>query len=204
LPNPESFIAEACRIIDKVLYSSKQADRRSQGVTLILDDSDGLAYTSHATIHLSLGWISEHAARRDVHASAYEFKGVILHELTHVLQFDGGGSAPWWFIEGLADYVRLSGGFGAKHWKREGEGGSWEDGYDTTAVFFNWLNTSLGEEVLQTMNHRLERKPWDGAWWAEITGRTIKQLWHTYKNGTKLDVAIIAESTLKVQLKLSS
>lgn len=44
-----------------------------------------------------------------------EIEGVLCHEMVHVVQEDGEGTAPGWWIEGLADWVRLEGGLGAKH-----------------------------------------------------------------------------------------
>lgn len=53
-----------------------------------------------------------------VNDARYELTGVLTHELCHLVQFDGQGTAPWWFVEGLADFVRLLAGQAARHWRR--------------------------------------------------------------------------------------
>ncbi len=104
--------------------------------------------------------------------------------------------------------MRLRGGLGATHWKKEGEGGGWEDGYDTTAVFFNWIQRELGD-VLQEINARLDTRKWDDGWWQEITGSSIQALWKTYKKKTTkggedtTPPAVPTEGVLKVFLAIS-
>jgi hypothetical protein len=79
---------------------------------------------------------------REIEDATKEFKGVLLHELTHALQHDGFGSTPSWFTESIADWIRLRNGLGPRHWKRCGEGDrekGWETGYDVGAWFLDWL-----------------------------------------------------------------
>ena len=117
---------------------------RFQLLHLRLSPEPGLAYTSSGTLTLSLQWLDTlrtqvlDSKMRDVDATR-EIKGVIIHELTHAIQRDGFGSTPGWLVESIADYVRLQSGLGARHWKRPGEGGKWEEGYDTGARFLGWL-----------------------------------------------------------------
>ncbi|KAI9731176.1 MAG: hypothetical protein M1834_005369 [Cirrosporium novae-zelandiae] len=46
----------------------------------------------------------------------HEILGVLTHEVVHTLQFNGKGSAPGGFIEGVADFVRLRAGLAPAHW----------------------------------------------------------------------------------------
>lgn len=85
---------------------------------------------------------------REIEDATKEFKGVLLHELTHALQHDGFGSTPSWFTESIADWIRLRNGLGPRHWKKAGEGNSekgWETGYDVGAWFLDYL---VGEGVV--------------------------------------------------------
>jgi hypothetical protein len=85
---------------------------------------------------------------REIEDATKEFKGVLLHELTHALQHDGFGSTPSWFTESIADWIRLRNVLGPRHWKRAGEGDKnkgWETGYDVGAWFLDYL---VGEGVV--------------------------------------------------------
>eukprot|EP00158_Paraphelidium_tribonemae_P001203 Partr_v1_DN24107_c1_g2_i1_m71025 putative PBSP domain-containing protein len=93
---------------------------------------------------LNAAYIFKHALGKSVTApdeekGYYEMMGVLIHEFTHLSQYDnstnGGG-----IIEGIADYVRLKSGFGAKHWREvRHEGKQWHCGYSDTAYFLTWL-----------------------------------------------------------------
>lgn len=87
----------------------------------------GVAYTTgdaaHKEIHLSADYVGGLEAGA---AAAREIEGVVLHEMVHVWQCDGGGTAPGGLVEGLADWVRLRGGYAPEHWSRGGE--AWDDG----------------------------------------------------------------------------
>lgn len=85
---------------------------------------------------------------REIEDATKEFKGVLLHELTHALQHDGYGSTPSWFTESIADWIRLRNGLGPRHWKKAGEGDvhkGYETGYDVGAWFLDYL---VGEGVV--------------------------------------------------------
>jgi hypothetical protein len=85
---------------------------------------------------------------REIEDATKEFKGVLLHELTHALQHDGYGTTPTWFTESIADWIRLRNGLGPGHWKKCGEGNrekGWETGYDVGAWFLDYL---VGEGVV--------------------------------------------------------
>ena len=90
----------------------------------------GVAYTTgtdldndHKELHFSLNYIANNGG-----VSRDEILGVICHELVHCFQWAANGTCPGGLIEGVADWVRLRAGLGAKHWKREA-GGKWDGGY---------------------------------------------------------------------------
>ena len=62
--------------------------------------------------------------------------------MVHTIQHDGFGSTPMWFIEGIADYVRLLARLDPPHWKSAGQANrerGWETGYDVVAWFLCYL-----------------------------------------------------------------
>ncbi|KAK4683600.1 hypothetical protein P7C73_g6638, partial [Tremellales sp. Uapishka_1] len=137
------------RYIHTALYGPTTAPLwRNQSIHLILDDAyDGLAETGGGEIKLSLKWVdgirsSVERGEKGRAEAVNEFKGVLLHELVHTIQYDGGGTAPGWFIESLADYLRLQARLGPPHWRLAGQGRrerGWEEAYDAGARFFAWL-----------------------------------------------------------------
>lgn len=75
-----------------------------------------------------------------------EIEGVLIHEITHGYQYEpqgaGGyesGTDFYGFIEGLADYVRYVVGFTPVSKRKAG--GNWNDGYNTSAFFIDWLHS---------------------------------------------------------------
>lgn len=151
----------------------------TRSVTLILEDMDGVAYTKgmdldndHKEIHLSMGYVK--GIRRapapaepvtattststttggDV-AGAYEIEGVLVHELVHCFQYNGKGKCPGGLVEGIADWVRLSARLGAPHWKRGTVPDRWDQGYERTAYFLDWLEGKFGRGTVRRMNEAL-------------------------------------------------
>ena len=96
-------------------------------LTIILSDSPdcGVAHTTDGTITLSSRYIASRTvsfaeggntpADELWKRTRTEIEGVLCHELVHVVQEDGDGSAPGWWIEGVADWVRMKAGLGAGH-----------------------------------------------------------------------------------------
>lgn len=150
----------------------------TRSVTLFLEDMDGVAYTKgmdldgdHKEIHLSMGYVK--GIRRapapsappatstngghgggDV-AGAYEIEGVLVHELVHCFQYNGRGKCPGGLVEGIADWVRLNARLGAPHWRRDTVPERWDQGYERTAYFLDWLEGRFGRGTVRRMNEAL-------------------------------------------------
>ncbi|KAI1495882.1 peptidase of plants and bacteria-domain-containing protein [Biscogniauxia marginata] len=160
---------------------------------------DGVAYTTgidldpaqHKEIHLSLRYVAGIAppSRR-----APEIAGVVLHELVHCYQWNGRGAAPGGLIEGVADWVRLGAGLAPPHWKRPGggeDGGEdagerWDAGYQRTAFFLEYLEGRFGAGTVRRLNEKLRVERYEEkAFWTELLGGPVGQLWEDYKESLK-------------------
>jgi hypothetical protein len=182
IPDPARFLTTTHASIRRILDPSNRLPVRYRGITLTFSEEEGLADTQGDVITLSIPWLRSWALRNDVQGAAHEFKGVIAHELVHVVQYDGRGTAAWWFIEGLADYVRLRVGLAPSHWAGRGAGESWEEGYEATAHFFGWLDEQRGARgLLVRVNASLAREEWMDGWFDEGTGLSVGTLWRVYK-----------------------
>lgn len=149
----------------------------TRSVTLVLEDMPGVAYTKgteldddHKEIHLSMGYVkgirraaagpttttsSSGGGRGGDPAGAHEIEGVLVHELVHCYQHNGRGACPGGLVEGVADWVRLSAGLGPPHWRRGTVPDRWDQGYERTAYFLDWLEGRFGRGTVRRINEAL-------------------------------------------------
>ena len=170
-------LASAVKEVVKALYTDKKNHTNVPGtrsVTLILRSMDGVAYTcgsdldsDHKEIHLNLGYVASIAPNR----IQDEILGVLTHEMVHCYQYDGRGSCP----AGLAP----------PHWKKAGEG-KWDEGYDRTAFFLEYLEARYGEGTVGRLNEKLRTEEYQTKrFWTELLGRPVEQLWLDYGKSLK-------------------
>ncbi|GLJ24730.1 hypothetical protein SUGI_0472810 [Cryptomeria japonica] len=125
------------KFIWDTFHQQSPADRRNtQKVSLVVESMDGTAYSSADIIHLSADYVGNFQG--DVKA---EIRGLLYHEMTHSLQWDGQGKAPRGLIDGIADYVRLTAGLVAPYWVKPGSGDRWDQSYDVTAYFLQYCDS---------------------------------------------------------------
>ncbi|TGZ83797.1 BSP-domain-containing protein [Ascodesmis nigricans] len=142
----------------------------------------GVAYTSGTNnpgekeIHFSSDYIASLPESR----VADEILGVIRHEMVHVFQHNGSGTAPGGLIEGIADWIRMKDGFINPNWKRGGK--KWDDGYQNTAYFLDWVEQTEenAKELVRRINWRLGDMKWDNRWWEDLVGVPVDELWDRY------------------------
>ncbi|CAH9130792.1 unnamed protein product [Cuscuta epithymum] len=168
----------ATNFIWRVFQQNSPADRKDvQKVSLFVDDAlnNGVvAYASNGEIHVSGSYLGGYSG--DVKA---EFTGVLYHEMTHIWQWNGDGAAPGGLIEGVADFVRLRGGYAPSHWKKAGEGDRWDAGYDVTARFLDYFN-DLKSGFVAELNGKM-KDGYSDSYFVDIVGKSVDQLWTDYK-----------------------
>ncbi|KAK9988492.1 hypothetical protein SO802_028731 [Lithocarpus litseifolius] len=90
----------------------------------------------------------------DIDGVAYAVNNEI-YEMTHIWQWNGNGrSPPGGLIEGIPDFVRLKSGYVPSHWVQPGKGDRWDQGYDVTAWFLDYLN-GLRNGFVADLNKKL-------------------------------------------------
>ncbi|KAG9035067.1 hypothetical protein FRB95_012086 [Tulasnella sp. JGI-2019a] len=188
VPDPLHFLTEAYLAINGLLYpTSSFHQRKVPCVTLILSPkADGVASTENAVITFAMSYVNNYSKSHNDAALTQEIKGILLHEMVHVLQYSGTThSAPSGIIEGIADYCRLRSGWGAAHWS-QGPGGKWDSGYQVTGYFLDWLEKERGfTEFVAKCNETLRENPWDEGWCEVETGLSWSGLWEDYQAGMK-------------------
>lgn len=130
------------------------------------------AWASGDTITISGKWIASHP----------DDLGMIVHELTHVVQQYPGGKAPGWLVEGIADYIRW--------WRYEPEAprskidfgkANYTDAYRTTAWWLAWSSQKYNRGLVPALDRAL-REGKDGMdVFEKMTGKDADQLWQEFK-----------------------
>lgn len=137
-------------------------------ITLVLKKHiDAPAYTANDTITIDGQWITAHP--NDL--------GMVVHELTHVVQQYQGGGQPGWLVEGIADYVRW--------WRYEpdsprpriGPTATYHDSYRTTAAFLAWVSYHYNEALVPALDRAMRANQDPVPVFQQLTGRTPEQLW---------------------------
>ncbi|EXJ69179.1 uncharacterized protein A1O5_07215 [Cladophialophora psammophila CBS 110553] len=196
----------ACSCLDGGLYLNRAIEHvidclyhpcgsgdipKVRSVTVVLRSMGGVAYTTglplddlHKEIHLSLDYVHGLSLRKDAAGLRHEIAGVITHEMVHCFQHDCEGTAPGGLIEGIADFVRLKAGLSPPHWNKspENRGRKWDEGYQKTAWFLEWLESLRRPGTVSLMNEFMRRgKYHEQSFWAAMFGESVDELWDRYK-----------------------
>ncbi|KAK4457545.1 peptidase of plants and bacteria-domain-containing protein [Cladorrhinum samala] len=196
--NLSTVFTTAVNNVLRLLYHSPSdkhtAPPPTRSVTLILRDIDGVAYTTgteldsdHKEIHFSLSYIN--SIRPDTRL-AHEITGVLTHELVHCYQWNAKGTCPGGLIEGIADWVRLNCDLSPPHWKKEYKG-DWDQGYQHTAYFLQYLEQRFGLGTVRQLNEKLRQHKYkESSFWTELLGSSVTNLYGDYvkaNDGKSLD-----------------
>ena len=137
-------------------------------VTLYFDPKmKGVAHALGGKITISAAFVRSHL----------DDMGMVVHELTHVVQsYPPGG--PGWLVEGIADYIRIV------HFepqaprpKLDPAKASYKDAYKTTAMFLEWIEQHHAAGVVVKMNAALRAGKYQDELWSKLTGKTVDELW---------------------------
>lgn len=133
-------------------------------------DMKGVAATGGNVIHIAADYVKGHTN---------DF-GMVVHELTHVVQsYPPGG--PGWLVEGIADYIRLS------HFEPQAplpridpDRASYRDAYKTTAIFLAWIEKYHDQQIIKKLNRALREKSFKVELFHDYTGKSLDELWHDF------------------------
>lgn len=135
----------------------------------------GVAATSRSSISVSADYVRSHT----------NDWGMIIHELTHIVQAYPepleGYSKPGWLVEGIADYIRIV------HFEPQArrprinpDRASYRDSYKTTAMFLEWAEKKYDRELVKKLNQPLRERKFKVEMFKEITGKTVDELWSEF------------------------
>ncbi|MBS0210684.1 MAG: DUF4157 domain-containing protein [Planctomycetes bacterium] len=148
-----------------------QSDVRPAEIKLVFRRNlKAVAATSGNTISISVGWVEKHP----------EDLGMVVHELTHVIQGYPRGGAPW-LVESIADYVRYvhyEPQAGPTHLDPLRQ--NYRDGYKTGGLFLGWVEKRHGANVVPELNRALRNGKYDYETFRRLTGKSVDRLWADY------------------------
>jgi hypothetical protein len=137
-------------------------------VTLVFRDKmGGVAGTSRDRIAISARYVRGHT----------DDFGMVIHELTHVVQaYPPGG--PGWLVDGIADYIRIV-RFEprARRPRIDPDKANYTDAYKTTAVFLEWLEKEHHPALVQKLNDALRQGRYQDGLFRELLGKDVGELW---------------------------
>jgi len=112
-------------------------------IRLIFEPMKGVAHTLGNDIHISAEWVM---------VKAPGDYGMVVHELTHVVQ-DYRGKGEFWLTEGIADYIRYHHYEpGKQNWKRDPVKSSYRQGYGIAGAFLAWLEKTKNPQIVRLLN----------------------------------------------------
>jgi hypothetical protein len=183
VPDKQAYFAARSLEVCTVLYRQGSEVPPRPTLKFVVEDTDGVAYTlcggnDCGEMHLNAGYLKDvKDSGADVNK---EIDGVLVHELTHVFQNAAGGP-PGWLIEGEADFVRYRAGYiplSNRH-----AGGNYDDAYQTTAFFFDYL-----ERTYPDFNWKLNQflapatnPTYSDDEFVTLTGKTVAASWSDYQ-----------------------
>jgi hypothetical protein len=156
-------------------------DSSTKSVLFVVDTAyKGVAEASGNRILFSAAYMTAHPTDIDV----------VTHETMHIVQGYGYGSGPVWLTEGIADYVRYKFGvdnIGSKWALPEfKDTQSYKNSYRITARFFEWLEQHVKKGLIMGLDQQLRKHEYSEQSWANVTGKTIDELWTDYSKSPDL------------------
>ncbi len=137
---------------------------------ITIQPMDGVAYTTGTHIFASAQYIRSNP--QDI--------GMIVHELTHVVQQYPSYNAGW-LVEGIADYVRFY------HYEPKSprpivnpDTAHYTDAYRTTAAFLRWIEVKHDRHIIYQLNYALRQNKYQDDLFKQYTGEDLPTLWNEF------------------------
>jgi hypothetical protein len=127
-----------------------------------------------------------------------DYRGMMIHELAHIVQNYGDGTGPGWLMEGIADYVRHKyfekdieprlhldakghlKGFELGRNIGEFEKNGYQGGYTVAGAFLYWLEVTKDKTIVPSLNRSLHDHKFSPSLFQEHCGAPLDALWHDF------------------------
>jgi hypothetical protein len=164
--------------INEILFA-KDRPLPAEEVRLIFAPMKGVAHTTNAQIHVAADWVTKK------HPDDY---GMVIHELTHVVQDYRGKvkGEDGWLTEGIADYIRH------KYFEKDIEKlrvnpdrNHYKQGYTIAAAFLFWLESKKDAELVHKLNAALHDGNYSTAMFQQTCGAPLDDLWKEFTDAQR-------------------
>ena len=163
------------RTICRYIFRKPEDVNKNAQVTVLIDNLNGVAQTGGARIEFSAPYIAG-IGGNDA-AISFEIDGVLVHEATHIWQYDNGGGA---LVEAMADYVRYRSGFDKLSRRRTG--GNWSDPYTVGGFFIAWVEDKYDKDWGYKVNMGMKTQGFSYPKLIQDTfGKSADALWAEYQ-----------------------
>lgn len=194
IPNEQEFIKKVCLQVCVELFKSADEVNTVTDITYTVDDSETLSAKGGTPPHINISFSSSYLMQKKNEGLTdeqliKEIEGVLVHEITHGYQYEPQGAGNYaqgtdffGFIEGIADYVRYVEGFTPI--SKRSTGGNWNDGYNTSAFFIDWLHSKDNYFAYKLNQSAKTINPW--SWESAIKkilgdDASLTELWSEYQ-----------------------
>ncbi|KAL2477302.1 Plant basic secretory protein (BSP) family protein [Forsythia ovata] len=166
------------KFIWNIFEEPSSVDRKTVSIVnvYISDFTGATAYTNGNNINISALVIQFFPPGK----GKFIFNSIMYHEMTHVFQWYGNGTAPLGLTEGIADYVMVKSKFyDPNTYTRPGAGSRWDVGYGVTERFLEYCD-SLRNGFTVALNKKM-RYQYNDSYFFELLGKPLDQVWREYK-----------------------
>jgi hypothetical protein len=174
VPDPAALVRESAQKVCAVLYTSADEVPDNAQVRLYIESFDGVAFAVSGGVHFSTDYLAGYGGDLE-----QEIRGVLVHEYTHNYQYNDG---PGGLVEGIADFVRYRAGYVPLGNRRPG--GNYDDAYQTTAFFLDWLDgehAGFGREINRALD-RNDDMEFSMDVFPALAGDDVDTLWSAYQD----------------------
>ncbi|KAH6811571.1 hypothetical protein C2S51_025333 [Perilla frutescens var. frutescens] len=180
VPYTVQTMPKIAAFIWKVFRQPTDADRRHYPIDVVnlyvQDLHDGaLGETGDNNVYMSALGIEHYAPG----SAVFQFTSILYHEMTHIFQWTGEGTAPGGLTEGMADYVVLKSEFAVGGYSTPGEGSRWDEGYGVTSRFLEYCD-GLKEGFTAELN-KMMRNVYKEEYFNQLLGKSVDEVWRDYK-----------------------
>jgi hypothetical protein len=176
-PECEAFAAKSKALVEEwypkineILFG-KDRPLPANEIVLIFEPMKGVAHATKNAIHISAEWVTKKAPND---------YGMVVHELTHVVQ-DYRGKGEGWLTEGIADYIRDQ-HFepGVRKQRIDPDKGSYKQAYGVAAVFLIWLEANKDKDLVRKLNVASHDGKYSPDLWKQYCGADLDTLWKEF------------------------
>jgi hypothetical protein len=174
-PECEAFDSKSKALVEEwypkinELLFDKAHPLPSTEIALIFEPMKGVANTSKNVIRISAEWVTKKAPND---------YGMVIHELTHIVQ-DYRGKGEGWLTEGIADYIRDR-HFETRRHRIDPEKSSYRQGYGIAAAFLAWLEEHKHKDLVRKLNAASQAGTYRPELFAELCGADLDTLWKEF------------------------